>query len=126
MIKNYILIALRNIQRQKIYSIITLSGLIVGLTVFIFFALMNEFLATFNEFHDNVNRIYSVVQVLPGGVDGDQHTAITPSPLVPAMLQEYPEIESASRFFPAGRMIVKHQNKLFYESGVKFVDSEFL
>ncbi len=126
MIKNYIIIALRNIQRQKTYSIITISGLIVGLTVFIFFALMNEFLATFNEFHHNINRIYSVVQVIPGGIDGDQHNAITPSPLVPTMLQEYPEIESASRFFPAGRIIVKHQDKMFYESGVKIVDSEFL
>jgi putative ABC transport system permease protein len=126
MIKNYILIALRNIQRQKIYSIITISGLIVGLTVFIFFALMNEFLSTFNEFHQNANRIYSVVQVLPGGIDGDQHNAITPSPLKKAMLEEYPEIESASRFFPTGRMIVKHQDIVFYESGIRFVDPEFL
>jgi len=126
MLRNYILIALRNIQRQKVYSIITISGLIIGLTVFIFFALMNEFLATFNQFHENTDRIYSVVQVLPGGNDGDQNNAITPSPLVPAMLNDYPEIESASRYFPAGRMIVKHQDKIFYESGVKFVDPEFL
>lgn len=126
MIKNYIIIALRNIQRQKIYSFITISGLIIGLTVFIFFALMNEYLITFNEFHDNVNRIYSVVQVLPGGIDGDQHNAITSSPLVPAMVEEYPEIESASRYFPARRMIVRRKDKIFYESGIKFVDPEFL
>jgi len=126
MIKNYILIALRNIQRQKIYSFITISGLIVGLTVFIFFALMNEFLATFNEFHENVDRIYSVVQVLPGGIDGDQHNAITPTPLVSAMQEEFPEIERASRYFPASRTIVKYKDKIFYESGIKFVDPEFL
>jgi putative ABC transport system permease protein len=126
MFKNYIIIALRNIQRQKIYSVITISGLILGLAVFIFFALMNEFLSTFNEFNHNADRIYSVVQVLPGGIDGDQHNAITPSPLVPAMLDDYPEIESACRFFPAGRMIVKYKDKIFFESGVKFVDPEFL
>jgi len=126
MLKSYLKIALRNIKKQKVYSIITMSGLILGLAVFILFALMNEFIANFDLFHEKTDRIYSVVQVLPGGVEGEKHSAITPAPLLPAILSEFPEIEDATRFFPAGRMIVKSQDKIFYETGIKFVDPNFL
>ena len=126
MLKNYIKIALRNIKRQKIYSVITLSGLILGLGVFIMFALIPEFLSSFDTFHEKADRIYSVVQVFQGGREGEQHSAITPAPLSPTLLSEFPEIEDVTRFFPPGRMIVKYQDKVFYENGIRFVDANFL
>ena len=114
MLKNYIKIALRNIKRQKIYSVITLSGLILGLGVFIMFALIPEFLSSFDTFHEKADRIYSVVQVFQGGREGEQHSAITPAPLSPTLLSEFPEIEDVTRFFPPGRMIVKYQDIVFW------------
>ncbi len=126
MIKNYIKIALRNIKRQKVYSLITISGLILGMSVFIMFALLSDFTAHYDSCHKNADRIHSVVQVLRSPQEGEQHSAITPSPMVPALLNEFPEIEKASRYFPPGRMVVKYQDKVFYESGIRFVDSDFL
>ena len=125
MLKNYLYIALRNLKKQKAYSAITISGLTIGLAVFVLFALLNEFIRTYDAFHKNGDRIFAVVQVLPGGVEGELHSAITPAPLMPALNSEIPEIEAASRFFPAGRMIVKHQDKIFYETRVRFVDPGF-
>ena len=126
MLKNYIKIALRNIKRQKVYSLITMSGLILGLSVFIMFALLTDFTSNFDSCHENADRIYAVVQVLTGAQEGEQHSAIMPAPLVPAMISELPEIQKAARFFPPGRMIVKYRDKIFYESGVRFVDPDFL
>jgi len=126
MIKNYFKIAFRNLKKQKIYSIITISGLTLGLGVFILFALMATFVSNSDTFQEKADRIYSVVQVLPGGIEDDLHSAITPPPLLPALLSEFPEIEAATRFFPPGRMIVKHQDKVFYENRIKFVDPSFL
>lgn len=126
MIKNYIKIALRNINKQRIYSLITLSGLILGLSFFIMFALLTDFISNFDSFHKNVDRIYAVVQVLPGGSAGEQHSAVTPAPLLPALMDEFPEIERGARFFPAGRMIVRHEDKVFYENRLRFVDADFL
>ena len=44
MLKNYLNVALRNLRKQKAYSFITLSGLIMGLGVFVLFALLVEFI----------------------------------------------------------------------------------
>ena len=112
--------------RQKIFSLITLSGLVIGLSVFIMFALLTFRTSNFDAFHVNADRIHALVQVLPGGQEGAQHSAITPPPLLPALVSEFPEIEKAARFHPAGRLIVKHENKIFYETGVRFVDPDFL
>lgn len=126
MIKNYIKIALRNIRRQKIYSLITMSGLILGLSVFIMFALLSDFTSHFDSCHEKADRIYAVVQVLSSPQEGEHHSAIVPSAMVPALLEEFPEIEKASGYYPPGRTIVKYREKVFYESGVRFVDSDFL
>jgi len=126
MIRNYLHIALRTLKKQKAYSVITISGLTMGLAVFVLFALLIEFIRGFDSFHQKGDRIYAVVQVLPGGVEGEQHSALTPPPLMPVLLSEIPEIEAGSRYFPSGRMIVRHQDQIFYENRVKFVDSGFL
>jgi len=126
MFTNYLKTAIRNIKKHKTYSIITISGLVLGLGFFILFALTNGFISSFDTFHQKAGRIYGLVQVLKGGGDGEQHSASTPAPLLPALMKEYPGVEDATRYFPAGRMIVKSGDKLFYESGIKFVDPGFL
>ncbi len=126
MIKNYIKTALRNIRRQKIYSLITMSGLVLGLSVFIMFALLADFASNFDSCHKNADRVYAVVQVRTDAQEGEQHSAIVPPPLASALKNEFPEIEKVSRYFPPGRMIVKHGDRIYYESGVRFVDPDFL
>lgn len=123
---NYLKIALRNIQRQKIYSFINISGLVLGLGFFILFSLLADFGFHFDAFHKNAERIFGVVQVLPSGNRGEAHRAIIPAPLIPELVKEFPEIEDATRFFPAGRMKVSNRNESFYENGILFVDSNFL
>lgn len=126
MLRNYIKIALRNLKRQRIYSVISMSSLALGLGIFILFALISEFSSNFDTFHKKARRIFGVVQVLPAGIEGEQHSAITPAPLLPALLDELPEIEEATRFHPPGRIVVKYKDKVFYETGIRFVDSNFL
>jgi len=125
-IKSYIKIAWRNIKRQKIYSLITMSGLIVGLSVFIMFALLLDFTSHFDSCHKNADRIFAVIQVTTDTQEGEQHSAVLPAPVVPALKSEFPEIEKAAGYCPAGRMIVKYQDRVFYESGIRFVGPDFL
>ncbi|MBN1272092.1 MAG: ABC transporter permease [Candidatus Aminicenantes bacterium] len=126
MIKNYIKIAWRHMNRQKIYTVITISGLVLGLAIFTMFALVTEFASSYDMFQKNADRIYAVVQVLPGAPGEEQHSAFTPGPLVSSLKNEFPEIEKTARFFLPGRMVLKHQEKVFYETGIRFVDPDFL
>jgi len=126
MLSNYIKIAWRYLTKHKIYSAITISGLVLGLAVFILFALMLFSQSNFDSFHKNADRIYCVVQVLSRGVERDYHSAITPAPLKDALLAEFPEIEKAARFSPQGRFVVRHRDKLFYENRIRFADADFL
>ena len=126
MLGNYIKIAWRNIKKQKVFSAITMSGLVMGLGVFILFALLLTFETDFDNFHENGDRLYCVVQVLPSGIEKDHHSAITPAPLRDALLSEFPEIEKVARYFPPGRTIVRYRDNLFYENRIRFVDPDFL
>ncbi len=60
MIKHYLKIAWRNLQRQKILTLINISGLSIGLACFSLFLLysVNEF--SFDRFHVNAKNIYRV------------------------------------------------------------------
>jgi putative ABC transport system permease protein len=126
MLINHIKIAWRHLTKHKIYSAITMSGLVLGLGVFILFAVLLYSQSNFDSFHKNVHRIYSIVQIVSRGVERDHHSAITPAPLKDALLAEFPEIEEATRFFPSGRMVVRYKDKIFYENRVRFVDPDFL
>jgi len=126
MFNNYLKVGLRSIKKQRIYSVITISGLAVGLGIFIFCAQIFDLHSSYNKFHKNAKRIYGVVQVVPSSNEGDQHSAITPPPLLPALVQEFPEIDEGARFSPAGRIVVKYGDNIFYENRALFVDRNFL
>ena len=78
---NYFKIAVRNIIKHKVYSIINVTGLSIGLAIFCLTAELFKFQMTFNQFHKDADRIYSIVQVLPSGTADDRHSAITRAPL---------------------------------------------
>jgi len=60
MLKNYILVALRNLWRHRGYSLINIFGLTIGLasTIFILLYVINEL--TYDQFHEKSDRIYRV------------------------------------------------------------------
>jgi len=123
---NYFKTAYRNLAKNKFYSSINIMGLAIGLTFFLLAALYVDFATHFDSFHERAERIYGIVRVVPSGNQGEQHSAITPGPLAQALLSEYPEIENAVNFYVSGNDIVRYQNKIFYEDGILYTNSEFL
>jgi len=126
MLKNYLLVALRNIKKQKAYSLINILGMAIGMTAFAIFALTAGVKLNADKFHKHGKRIYSVIQVLQAENKAEEHTAFTPVPLLPALRNEFPEIEDGLRIFLVSKMIVKRQQEAFYENNILFVDPNFL
>jgi putative ABC transport system permease protein len=128
MFSNYFKTAIRNIWKYKTYSIINILGLAIGLAIFSLTAGLAIFHHSFNKFHQDADRIYCVIQVLPSGETGERHSAWTRAPLRKLLLNEFPEIEDATRWIITGRTVVRQGDRKFYaeEGSVWFVDPNFL
>ena len=60
MIKNYLKISLRNLVRNKNYTLLNICGLALGMTVAIFIALYVNDELSYNKYHDNYDHIAKV------------------------------------------------------------------
>jgi putative ABC transport system permease protein len=126
MLLNYFKVALRAIKKHPAYSFINISGLVFGLAIFMLFGVSSGIHYDADKFHTNAKYIYGVVQAFSSGNKGEEHTAFTPAPLLGTLLEEFPEITDGTRVLPLDQTIVKHQDRIFFESGVLFVDPDFL
>jgi putative ABC transport system permease protein len=61
MLKNYFRISLRNLKRNKGYTIINILGLSMGIAICLLIFLVISFESGFDQFHKNKNRIYRIL-----------------------------------------------------------------
>ena len=113
MLRNYLLVAFRNLKKQKIYSLINISGLAVGMAGFSLFALNAAVKSSADRFHKNAERIYTIVQVISSESNEERHVGFTPEPFLPTLQNEFPEIEEGVRVFPAGKTTIRRKNDSF-------------
>ena len=96
MIRNYIKIALRNLIRNKGYSLINIGGLAVGLACCIAIGLYIWDEYSYDRFHTHYDNIYRVVeQQNQAGTLYD--IAVTPGPLAPALKADFAEVRQTCR-----------------------------
>jgi putative ABC transport system permease protein len=126
MFKNYLIVALRNIYRFKAYSFLIIFGLALGIAVFMLSVIYTGFNFSYDTFHKDADRIYMVVQVLPSGNKGEENSAVIPSPMLQAMVNECPEIEDSTRISRCRKTIVRTEDHVFYETNILLVDPNFL
>ncbi|MEP6611850.1 MAG: hypothetical protein ABJA76_08200, partial [Mucilaginibacter sp.] len=61
MIKNYLKIAFRGFRKHKLFTLINITGLLIGTSAAIVIYLIVHFEVTFDKFHNDGDRIYRVV-----------------------------------------------------------------
>ena len=97
MLKNYLKIAYRNLINNKVFSLINILGLSIGLTATILILLWVHYESTYDAFHKNADDIYIMAIEWPAGEE--MHKALsTPPPLAAALKQDFPEIKNTTRF----------------------------
>src|SRR5579875_892737 len=90
MIKNYLLLALKHLRKQKVFSIINILGLTVGITCcfLIFLFIMNEM--SYDNFHQNGKNIYRIMRT--GKMNGEEREIPYVSPAyATALANDYPD-----------------------------------
>jgi putative ABC transport system permease protein len=111
MFKSYFKIGWRNLFRNKVYSIINVGGLSVGLTSVLLIYLWVNAEVSVDQFHEKKDRLFKVMRHTPGS-DGILETHSSNSVLLPtALTEEMPEIEYVVPVRPAPVGIVKSKNE---------------
>ena len=106
MLKNYLKIALRNLNRNKINSIINISGLAIGLACVLLIGLYIKDELNYDRSFKDADRIYRVNTHEKIGND-EFIAGHTPPPVGAALVSNFPEIESYTRIFKPIESVVK-------------------
>ncbi|UCE41067.1 MAG: ABC transporter permease [Candidatus Aminicenantes bacterium] len=114
MLKNYFKVALRNIKRHKGYSILNISGLTIGFACFIFIFLFIRYELSFDRQHTKADRIYNAIYKFTGDYTmGTPKEAHSHPLLAPTLMNEFPEIETATRFSKYNNVMVRVKDQKF-------------
>ena len=129
MIKNYFKIAWRNLQRNRLYAILNISGLSIGLACALIVFWFIRFQTTHDYFHKNIDRIYQITTEFH--FDGVGYSRGVPTPMWKAMRTEMPLlttsmcIESHTAFMAVLDKNGKSVKKFKEEQAVAYVHPEY-
>jgi ABC-type antimicrobial peptide transport system permease subunit len=124
MIRNYFTVSLRNLLKKKIYSIINITGLAIGITCSILILLWVNDELSFDKFHPKADRLYQLM------ASADFDNTINTWQSVP--LPSYEALKTANSYIRnsavtdwGGDHLLVHEEKKLYLRGF-FVSEEFL
>ncbi len=123
MIKNVILITLRNFIRQKGYSIINILGLAIGMAAFILIMLWVEEELSYEKSHTNADNIFLTYKGYSIGGKTEYNAALC-FPLGPYVKEHVPEAKNVVRVVQRSATI-SYEDKVFSENDFIYADSGF-
>ena len=126
MLKNYFKIFLRNINRFKLYSIINIVGLAVGMTACILILLFIQAEVSYENMHTRAEQIYRVLTIDKALGTNNQRVGITMPALGPALPENFETVEAALRITGGGRTLLRYQDQpAIYAEQMRSADANF-
>jgi putative ABC transport system permease protein len=126
MIRNYFVIAFRNIKRHKAFSAINIFGLAIGLAACLLIFQFVTFELSYDKFNEKFDRIYRVTNDRFQHGKLIQHGTITYPTIGPAMAKDFPEVEAYTRLMPVWQVSIKAEDRVFRGNHGFFADEYFL
>ncbi|MCG8306918.1 MAG: ABC transporter permease [Cytophagales bacterium] len=131
MFRNYFKIGIRNIMKVKTVSFINITGLGVGLACCFFILLYVKDELSYDSYHKNLEQIYRVLHTYrhtdtPGSLPPptpEEFQVWGSAPVGPALLEDFPEIQSFFRFTSPLSLLFQYGDRRFQEDNMVFADS---
>ena len=124
MLKNYLITALRSFGKNKIFTLINIAGLAIGLACsFLLFLHVYTELSYDDHFTDSED-IYRLA-VKASMSDNSFEAAVTGGPLAQILQNELPEVLNYTRLREGRMTLLTTEDKSFYEEKIMFADSSF-
>jgi len=122
---NNVIIALRNLRKNKAFAAINILGLALGMTIYVLAGLIARYEGTHDAFFANSDRTYTLgVNAAPGLNVGIDKINTVQTGLGPVLEAELSDIEAVARTVRR-EYLVSHADKGFYEY-VQFADPALL
>jgi ABC-type antimicrobial peptide transport system permease subunit len=115
-------LALRNVFKNKGFSLINIAGLAIGLSATFFILLWLQDELSYEKFNSNAENIYRIEedQFYSGS---KYHVTVTPHPSGPVWKEKIPEIREQTRINRLPRILFRQDEKVFFESSIVAADS---
>lgn len=123
MLSNYFAVALRQILAQRLYSVINIAGLAVGLASVVLITLFVRHELGYDSFWPNAERIYRISRDYYAREGAPNRVpASNNAPVAPALRDDFPEIEATARIW-GGLTLLRRGEAAYYESRFRFADN---
>jgi putative ABC transport system permease protein len=121
MFSNYVKVAIRTFLRYRIFSLINIFGLALGIAISILIYILVRQELSYDRYHTFHNRIYRV-NARAEAFEHPYHSALTPFNLAPEMKQKIPEVEEAARVLIGSHKKVSYQDIHFSANRFYYTD----
>ena len=124
MLRNYLKIAYRNLLKNKVFSLINILGLAIGMAACLLILQYVSFEMSYDNFHEKGDRIYriDVAWYYPNG-ELEEKQVGNFGAAGPAMKSELPEVEAFARFRPwYGNTLIKYGDITLPQERIYFAD----
>jgi putative ABC transport system permease protein len=114
-------IALRNILRNKAFSVINISGLAIGMACCVLILLFVQDELTYDSYHEKADQIYRLIAVNKSAGE-ERYIAPIGAPVAEIFDSTLPEVQKVVRFHRGSRVLVEYRDKRFFEERFFFGD----
>lgn len=121
---NYLVLAMRNLARNRIYAFINILGLAVSISACMLIYLYVQSEENFDRGWANYDRIYRINNTIYLNGMADPF-ALGSFGMAPSLQNTCPQVENAVRLMPVGKQTVRFNEKIFNEEELYFVDADF-
>jgi len=113
-------IAFRNLMRHRVYSLINVAGLAVGIACTVLIMLWVKYELSYDKFNKNADRLYRVVFT---NAQKDFYGYYEPGPLAKYLKDNFPEVEQSTSYSAMDWKVSHDMRGFFCKGGL--VDSSF-
>lgn len=124
MFKNYLRIAIRNIGKHLRFSLISILGLSAGFAAAMLLMLYVKHELNFDRFHEKPEQVFRIIT--DNKEANSSEFAMTLNSIAPLLMEEIPEVISATRIYSLGQPEVSASDQKLSAIRALYADSNFL
>jgi putative ABC transport system permease protein len=122
MIRSYLKIAWRNLRKNKLYTLINIVGLTVGIASCLLIGVYIKHELSYDRFNTNADRIIRISMDYSTGGANPQKTAVSGNKAGPQLKRNFPSVVDFVRMRKLGGVIT-FNDRVFHERNVVYADA---